>query len=166
MQSLVEARPQNGVGADNVDGLEARKPRQQIEVCRKQTGGVRNPVGNRDDEVPKGLPRRLAYQMLAQKVFVARAALENATLVPAKRAREEAGLRQQLLEAAVVPIGASKRVRHEFFKSVDPLRLSTQLVVEAHHLGDEAGANLERQRLKTVSGRDRCRLCDRVALDG
>ena len=143
-----------------------RKPREQIEVGRKQTGGVRNPIGDRDDEVAKGLTGRLADQSRAQEMFVARAALDEPTLVGSKRAREEAGLGQQPLDAAVTPTCASKRVHDELFKSIHSLRLPSQLVVEAHHLDDETWSYLERQRRKAVTSRDRRGLCNRLALDG
>ena len=93
VQPLVEAGGEHALGRHDVERLEARDARQQIEVGLVEPFGVGNPVGDRDDDVADRIGGRLRDQPLAQRVLVAAARLAHAPLVVAERVGEKPRLR-------------------------------------------------------------------------
>ena len=71
MQPLVEAGREHPLGRHDVERLEAGNARQQIEISLVESLGVRDPVGNGDDDAADGIGGRLRNQPLTQRVLVA-----------------------------------------------------------------------------------------------
>ena len=81
MQPLVETRPEQRLGRDELERLESGNSCEEIEVGHVQYGRVSNPVGNGHDDVPKRFRRRLGHEALAKQVLVAGAGFAHAALV-------------------------------------------------------------------------------------
>src|SRR5512138_2341068 len=103
--------------------------------------GISDPVWNCDDHMKERIGRTDREEMGPQAVFVD--AISEAALVCAKRSREKTRLLEQPLRTAIAVVEA---FGEQLLESIDALALAPQQVVEAQHLGHEAGADAERRR--------------------
>jgi hypothetical protein len=83
-----------------------------------------------------------------------------------KGIREEAGLLTHACGAPIRIVVAVERIANQLLEPRDGLRLTSELIVEPQHLGNEAGTKLERERRAGVRNRACGRLGDDIALDG
>ena len=164
MQPLVESGREHALGGDDVERLEPGDARQQIEVGLEQPLGVGDPVRDGDDDVTDGSAGGTGDELLAQGVLVAAARLAHPALVVAKRAGEKAGLDPHALGRPIEFVGPERLV-DQLLEPVHLLRLAPELIVEAQHLGDQPGPQLERQLVAVRGGGARRRLGHDVALD-
>jgi hypothetical protein len=111
-----------------------------------------------------GLEGRLRDQPLAQQVLVASARLARPPLVVAKGTGQKPGLDPHAT-CRVVDVVGPQRLFDQLLEPLHLLRLTTQLVVEAQHLGDESGTKPERERAGVARGRARGRLGHHIALE-
>ena len=140
-------------------------PRQQIEVGGIQAVGIGDPVGNGDDDVADRIGGGFGDQPLAQRVLVAAAGLAHAALVLAKRLGQKPRLRPHPRGRRGRRSSRAERLVDQLLEPVDLLRLAAQLIVEAQHLGDEAGPELKRQLAAAAAAARAARLRDDVALE-
>jgi hypothetical protein len=164
VHALVESGCEDALGGHDLEPLEARDARQQIEIGREQPFAFGDPVGDRHDDVPHRVARRLGDQPLAQRVLVAAGRLGDQPLVFAKRAGEELRLHAHPPRGAIELVAAERTV-DQLFEPLHLLRLAPQLIVEAQHLGHEAGAQLKRQFGRPRRSPARRRLRHDVALE-
>ena len=134
------------LGGDEVDRFESRKAGQQIEVGLVQAVLIRDPVGDGDDDVPDRIGRGRVDQAIAQRVLVDRRRRRAAALVAPIHGGEKARLAQHPLGAAIELGVAREALLQQLFEPRHALSLPPQLVVEAHHLGHEAGPQRKRRR--------------------
>ena len=144
VKPLVETGSEHLLGADDVEALETRHARKQIEVGDEQPVGIGNPVGQRHDDVSDERRQRLAHQLFAQHVLVAAARRARPRFVVPEGLGEKPRLRQQSIGAAIAR-RAAERLFDQLLEPLDLLRLAAQLIVEAEHLGDQSGPQPERQ---------------------
>ena len=129
-QPFVETGGQHGVGGHDVDPLQPRKSRQQIEVGRPQSVGIGRLVGERDHDGNEWTVQPARDQPPPQAVLVMPAGLRAPPLEGAEGGGQESRLLQQAPRAAVqvrahLEIGACQAV-----EAVDGLAPPAQLVVE------------------------------------
>ena len=166
MQALVETRTQHSFGANDVDRFQVGNPGKEIEVGDIQAVVVRNPVGDGHDDAPDRIGERLADQLLTQQVFVTTARFANAALVLAERGSQKPRLLTHPPDAAIdLRVCPVERTFYERFEPRHLLRLPAQLIVEAQHLGHQAGTKLERDLDAAGCSRERGSLRDDGALD-
>ena len=146
MQPLVETGRQQAAGDDDVDRLEPREAREQIEIGLVQPVGIGDPVADGDDDVQDGIGTLTADQAVAQRVFVERARSRDPLLVLAAGGGEKARLLQHPGRAAVQVGVAREEVDEQLLEPIDPLALPPELVVEPDDFGDQPRTHVERRR--------------------
>jgi len=117
----MESRSENRLRGNDVERLEARDPREQIEIGDVESLGVRDPIRDRDDDALNRIGGGLGDQSIAEEVLVARAGLANALLVLAKGAGEKPRLLSQPLGAAIEVAVAAERVGDELLEPLHVL---------------------------------------------
>ena len=159
----MEARAKNTLGRHNVERLEARNSRQQIEIGDEEPLGVGDPIGNGDENSGDRPRRRFVDQTLAQQVFIDCAGFTDPPFVFPKGSCEKRRLLAHSLGAAI-DIARSKRLRDECLEPIDVLRLTPQQIVEAKHFGNETWSQPKSQ-VGIARGGARRTLRHHVALD-
>ena len=122
------------------------QPRQQIEIGDIQSAGIGNPVGDRDHDRRGPATPTIDDQAFPQGVLVAGARGGHAALVGAKGRRQHPRLLQHPLGAAIEFGIAPQRLFEQLLEARDLLALTPKLIVEAEHLGDQAGTQLAHGR--------------------
>ena len=142
MQPFVKAGRENPLGRHDVERLESGNPRQKIEVGGVQTVCIRDPVSDGDNDVADRIGRWLGHEPFTERVLVASARIAHPTLVLAKRPGQKPRLLPQALGG---PIGVvqAERLVDQLLEPLHLLRLAAQMIVEAEHLGDQAGPELK-----------------------
>ena len=131
-QSLVETGGQHGVGGDDVDPLQPRNPRQQVEVGWPQSVGFGRLVGKGRHDGKDWTSRPAGDQPLPQAVLVVTTGVRAPLLERAERGGEKPGLLQQPPRAAVEIRARLEVGAHEALEAVDGLTAPPQLVIELH----------------------------------
>ena len=152
MDALVEPRSQQPVRGDDVEVLQPGQSRQQIEIRREEAMRVGNPIADGHHHATERIGGAVSDEVRPQDVFVHESLRGQTLLVFAVRRRQETRLPQQPLGAAVA-VGV-KRLDEQLLISIDALPLSPQLIVEPHHFGDEARAQVKRRRRAGGNGLD------------
>src|SRR5262249_19163899 len=104
-------------------------------------------------------------ETFAEHVFIASPAHRNPTLVFTKRRHEKPSLSEETFCSAIDRRVCVKSRVHQLIESVDVLRLTTKLIVEAQHFADQSGPDLKRQRTHLPHGVSGSRLRDRLAIE-
>ena len=161
VDALVEARLQHLDGRDDVERFQRRDTCQQVEIGPRETVGIGNPVGDRDDDVTSGIGGLGRDQAVAQRVLVDKAAGGKPPFVRTKNGGQKSRLLDRPRRAAIEIDVGREAVRQQLLESGDCLALAPQLIVEPHDFGDKAGPQVKR-RVNTRLGRRRAN--DRLAL--
>ncbi len=146
LEALVEPRREQLVGGQHVDALEARQPRQQVEVGRPQAAGFGGDVGHARHHVPQRGPRARDERQLADAVLVDAVDGGRAALEGAEGRHEEQRLLEQPGRAAVALRLARQRPDEQALEVVHRAPQAAEGVVEAEHLGEDARAHGEGRR--------------------
>ena len=164
-QALVKAGGEQPLRRDDINRVEARQSRQQIEVGRVQAMRIGDPITDGHDNAAQRARRLRREEEPSKRVLVDGFSGARTSLVRTKRGCQEPGLLQHAL-GATVEIGVTfETVGEQFFESVDGLSLTTELIVEPYDFGHEPGTNPERRR--AVGRRLPCRRRrNRVSLEG
>ena len=168
MNPLVKSGAEDGVGRDEIDGLNSGQACQQVEIGDMQAARIGNPVGNRDDNSADWRRHRLDEQPLPQHVLVAAAGIRRPTLVAAKCRGQESCLLKHPFGAAVEFGVAAQCLLEQLLETRDLLPLPSQLIVKAQHLRHESGTQLKGRAGGGELGRGLARGCldEHVALVG
>jgi hypothetical protein len=139
---------------DDIDRLDARHPREQIEIRGPEPAAVRGLVRDGDDQLSIERPRRRERQR-AHAVLVDTRDAGQRPLELLEGRREKHRLRQQPCRAAIVRSARLQCAGHQAIEIRHGLVPPPQLIVERENLADEAGTQIERRLRPFCAGRVR-----------
>ena len=165
VQPLEQPDRKLSLGRQDLERLEIRHAREQIEVGGRQAVEIVRGLTNRNDRRPVRPCQWRFAERVSQAVLVEQSRHGHAALVARERGGEEPGLAQQAFGSGIEFGGRFERRDEQPLEVFDGLPMATERIIEVQHLADEGRTQMEGRRGAVRDGLVRGGLDQHLALE-